>query len=212
MTPTQSGSQMHNLMQRRRGVAQRASLQGYMLGALASGVPTSKLRVRKTPHAKAAPKGSVRNLPAMSSGVANSTYAAGPEGFLKWVEDHDPALYMKIRSFLDAQGLTSSATVSGLGDDAGTVLDPSTPVAGGSGSWADALKTIVPTLVQGYNQQRILSLQIDRAKQGMPPLDLSSYTGDASIKAGLDSSSQKTLLIVAGILAAALVLPKLLRG
>lgn len=144
--------------------------------------------VAKIPFASKVPSGVIRSLP---------NYPAGREGFFQWLRDTYPAVYARAGQYV--------STLEGLGDD--TV--PTSPT--NSDNWASQLATALPALASAYNQQRVISLQIDRAKQGLQPLPIDQYTGDASFKAGVDTSTQKTLLMVAGIIGAALILPALLR-
>jgi|SRR4051812_30026375 hypothetical protein len=69
-------------------------------------------------------------------------------------------------------------------------------------SWIDALGRILPGLVMADSQRRLLNVQMDRARQGLPPLDASQVGLGVSV--GL-SDSTRNLLIVGGLAAAGLV-------
>ena len=58
-------------------------------------------------------------------------------------------------------------------------------------------------------QQKLNNLNIQRAAQGLPAIDASQYA--SGVQVGLAASTQNTLLIGVGILAVALIIPKLLR-
>ena len=62
-----------------------------------------------------------------------------------------------------------------------------------------------------YTQKQLLDIQLSRAKAGLPPLDTSQYTdSNAGLNVGINPATQKTLLTVAAIAAAALLAHKLL--
>lgn len=42
-------------------------------------------------------------------------------------------------------------------------------------SWADTLQRILPFITATYQQKKILEIQAERAKQGLPPLDQSQF-------------------------------------
>lgn len=46
--------------------------------------------------------------------------------------------------------------------------------------WYDTLSRVLPMIQGTINNQQFLQLQIDRAKQGLPPLNLQQYTGQAA--------------------------------
>ena len=72
---------------------------------------------------------------------------------------------------------------------------------------AQAAAAFIP-LVQ---QQQIFSLQLSRAKAGLPPLNTSGLTANSGLQFGVNSSTQSMVLLAVGILGAFYVLPKLLR-
>jgi len=85
----------------------------------------------------------------------------------------------------------------------------------------DAATKIVPVYVQGKTQMELVKAQIDRAKQGQPPLDLTKYSAPPVVVqhefapnaiSNQISPQTKTLLFIgAGLLAALIILPPLLR-
>lgn len=42
-------------------------------------------------------------------------------------------------------------------------------------SWIDSLARLAPALVLANSQKKLLDIQMDRARQGLPPLDSSQY-------------------------------------
>ena len=74
-------------------------------------------------------------------------------------------------------------------------------------SWTDTLQSLLPTLATTYQQYQLLGVQVQRAKQGLPPLNVSQY--GAGVQVGMSSDTQKTVLMVAGIIAAGIALATL---
>lgn len=73
-------------------------------------------------------------------------------------------------------------------------------------SWIDTLTRMLPGLVATYQQKQILSVQMDRARQGLPPLDMSQYGMGVNI--GLSPQTLNTLLLAAGGIALVLMLKR----
>jgi len=65
-------------------------------------------------------------------------------------------------------------------------------------SWIDTLSRILPSILASVQQKQLLDVQIERARAGLPPLDVSQYTPGVSV--GL-SQSTKDLLMYGGIAA-----------
>lgn len=75
---------------------------------------------------------------------------------------------------------------------------------GGSGeSWTDTLQRVLPMLAATVQQKEILSIQLARAKAGLPPLDNSQFGVGVSV--GL-SPDIKNYLMIGGIAALAMFL------
>jgi hypothetical protein len=66
-----------------------------------------------------------------------------------------------------------------------------------SESWIDTLVKLVPAITMTAQQQQLMQLNIERAKKGLPPVDIASYTG-IGVNVGL-SPDTKNLLIFGGI-------------
>jgi hypothetical protein len=69
-------------------------------------------------------------------------------------------------------------------------------VGNSSEPWYQTLIRVLPTLVMTDYQRRILNVQIDRAAQGQPPLDMSQY--GVGVNVGISADTQK-LLIIGGL-------------
>ncbi len=63
-------------------------------------------------------------------------------------------------------------------------------------SWLDTLTRMLPGLVATYQQKQILGVQMDRARQGLPPLDMSQYGMGVNI--GLSPATQKMVMMLGG--------------
>lgn len=76
--------------------------------------------------------------------------------------------------------------------------------------FVDALSRAVSTLSLADAQRRLLNVQVQRAQQGQPPLDVSQYS--LGLNVGLSPQTTKVLLIGAGVVLAAILLPQLVRA
>lgn len=135
----------------------------------------------------------------------------GWPGFVGWLAATHPKLYNVVR--VSAPGIvagiesnhTNGSVLAGDGDAA-----PNTS--------ANALQTLAQTVVQAgaailplVQQQKVLKLQLERAKQGLPPLDVGAYIDpNQGVNVGLTPATQKTLLWLGGGLAGALLLTRIL--
>ena len=102
----------------------------------------------------------------------------------------------------------------GVGQAATEGITDSTPLPTSSGSSmiADTLTKLATAFVPLYGQKKILDLQIERARQGLPPLDTSNIIDpNAGLNVGLTKGTQNTVLMVAGLGLAALLLMKLVK-
>lgn len=139
-----------------------------------------------------------------------SNLPAGMKGFLAWMAREQPILHSRLINRIQ------SGTLGDMGLTAPVNTDSTQPV---SSSLADTIKNTVLALSQGYltyeqtqAQKKVLDLQLQRAKQGLPPLDINSesFGVGPSVSVGL-SPSTKQLLMWGGIgLGAVILLPRLL--
>lgn len=63
-------------------------------------------------------------------------------------------------------------------------------------SWIDTLARILPSVLASVQQKQLLDVQIERARAGLPPLDVSQYTPGVAV--GL-SQSTKDLVVYGGL-------------
>jgi hypothetical protein len=71
-------------------------------------------------------------------------------------------------------------------------------------SWTDTYGRIASSLLMTVQQYQLINLNTERAKKGLPPVDIASYSG-VGVNIGLSPSTQQ-LLIFGGLAVAALVL------
>jgi hypothetical protein len=99
----------------------------------------------------------------------------------------------------------------GIGDLISDAAGPAQSAAvSPSPAWLDTIKNVALTVLQTAQQKKVLDLQLARAKAGQPPLDIQDYMGDASIRGGLDNSTQRMVFITVGALVGGLLLFKVL--
>lgn len=74
-------------------------------------------------------------------------------------------------------------------------------------SWMTALARLLPAVAATYQQKQILDIQMQRASQGLPPLNASQYA--AGFQVGLSDDTKNLLIMGAlGLGAVLLLLPK----
>lgn len=73
------------------------------------------------------------------------------------------------------------------------------------------LEKLVPVYLATEQQKQLNDINLQRAKAGLSPLDASDAS-TISTQVGLSPKTQQTILLGTGIVAAALVMPKLLGG
>lgn len=133
-------------------------------------------------------------------------------------------------AILNGLGDAGSELMNGLGDDpniqaiappdlsylpqaASEGITDSTPLqtTTANNNIANTLAAAASAFLPLYQQKQLLDVQIARAKAGLPPLDTSRYIdANAGLNVGLNPGTQNTLLMVAGIAAAAFIGFKLL--
>ena len=64
-------------------------------------------------------------------------------------------------------------------------------------SWIDTLTKLATAITMTAQQRQLMQLNIERAKKGLPPMDITSYSG-VGVNVGL-SPDTKNLLIYGGI-------------
>lgn len=139
--------------------------------------------------------------------------STGAQGFLDWLKKYQPALFEKVK------GQIPAGAVSGLGIDALTGSTASASTTTATPGWSDTIKNLLTAASQAYltkqqldAQQQILNMQLDRAKNGLSPLDIDpSKMGIPSVNVGVSGDTKKWLTY-AGIGAALLVAFRMFSG
>jgi hypothetical protein len=62
-------------------------------------------------------------------------------------------------------------------------------------NWYDSLARLLPTLAATYQQKQLLDVQVQRARAGQPPLNVSNYA--PGINVGVNQDTQKLLVYAA---------------
>lgn len=79
----------------------------------------------------------------------------------------------------------------------------------GSTDWVSALERLLPAALLADQQRRILGVQLERARAGLPPIDAGAY--GAGVRVGLDNRTS-AMAGVAGVAVVALIALALLRS
>jgi len=70
--------------------------------------------------------------------------------------------------------------------------------------WTDTFAKIATNLGLGFQQYQLMNLNVERARQGLPPIDVARYSG-AGVNVGLSAGTQQ-LVTYAGLALVGLVL------
>jgi hypothetical protein len=144
--------------------------------------------------------------------------ATGTRGFLQWLQTNQPAIYRRARPTIVKQA-GSALSLAGLG-----LTDPTTTAAETPAptSWADSLKNIVMAASQAYlsreqikAQSKVVDLQLNRARAGLPPLDIdlnSMGLQPPQVQVGVADNTLKMGALVLGGLGLLYVLGRVLGG
>jgi len=129
---------------------------------------------------------------------------------IAWLKKYAPEV-VRIVAARNPALLRPSWGVAGLG------AAPATAQAQATSSWADKLldlaKVAVPLWQQNKYQSRIIDLQLERARQGKPPLDVQEYSAPSTASLEIRTPGlnlTRMLPIIALIGGAAFVVPKLM--
>jgi hypothetical protein len=109
--------------------------------------------------------------------------------------------------FTDPNALTGAALpatdpTSGITYDYSSALDSISPGLGASTvqaastsgqSWVQTLSNLASSLVLANSQRQLLNVQLQRAQQGLPPLDASQVGLGVSV--GISSQTQKLVML-----------------
>lgn len=76
-------------------------------------------------------------------------------------------------------------------------------------NFLSSLANIATTYLTVDQQKQLNTINLQRAQQGLRPLDVTAYTGGVNV--GLSSSTQNTALMVAGIIGGLFLVSKLIK-
>jgi len=141
---------------------------------------------------------------------ASPDYPPGKAGFTQWLQDTMPDFYYQVqrrKPELLADDFYSDY-MEGLGmfdddDDLGA-SDTAAP----ADSWSSKLLDFAKVAGLAWRENKIMNMQLKRAKQGLPPMDTSALA--PAVQVGLGAPTRNMMMIGAAALAAAFILPKVL--
>lgn len=139
--------------------------------------------------------------------------APGLPGFVGWLAATHPALYNRVAVSVPNQ-LNAIESMGASGSH--LMGDAPTTAPSVSGT---ALQQFVSTVAQAgaavlplIQQQKVLKLQLQRAQQGLPPLDVGAYIDpNAGLNVGINPATQKVLLWLGGGVVGAWLLTRLMK-
>lgn len=154
--------------------------------------------------------------------IATPIQATGMQGFLQWVQQRQPYLYRRIQKQLPQAGLAGLADTPLATVAFDTSLVSSPTVTSSSSTTADFLKNLLMgagqvflTKEQLSAQKKILNLQLERARAGLPPADIdpTQYGLPApNVKLGIDADTKKLVMIGGSLVGGAFLLWLLFGG
>ena len=155
--------------------------------------------------------------------------APGFRGFLGWLAAVHPRIY-------NAVAVSTPEIVAAIENDNSPGsrlgnLSPAPTVNTGSGEFvsgsavvpgtgaASSMQSLITTITQAGaaylsldQQKRVLAIQLDRARRGLPPLDVGAYMDpNQGVNVGINQGTQRTLLYLVGGLGAVFLLSRLLK-
>lgn len=142
---------------------------------------------------------------------------------LQWLQKWQPDLYRVAKKKLPAAALAGLGIAPGEPTLTSITLDTSlvsAPTVSTAPSWSDTLKDVVTAASSAYltktqldAQKKILDLQIQRQRAGLPPADIdpSSY-GVPQVRLGLSTDTKTLLMWGAGLAGGGLLLYLIMSG
>ncbi len=166
--------------------------------------------------------------------VAVAQRVAAKREFVEWLDKQNPELVAKaqeiarrevktglglsprIYRYSQDMNVRRAAMEQGLGQTTPPIVGPTIPQEQAEEGWLDKLigaaTTIAPAYLQFQQQKEILDMQLERAKQGLPPLETAYMAPTVRIQTELSPEAARTARegIAAGL--GNLALPILLVG
>jgi hypothetical protein len=124
--------------------------------------------------------------------------------FMNWFRQEHPFIYDHTLSRLGASSVTLSGlgrpaggrVLSGLGDDTGAA--PGTPADPATNGFLDTLKSIATPLLQTYQQQQLFEINLERAKNNLPPVTADQMAAGVGVNIGLSPATKKLVTYIGG--------------
>lgn len=100
------------------------------------------------------------------------------QAYIEWVKQNDPFVYQIAleRYKLKQQGLGSTA--------------PQPTTGGFFSSLIDTVKNVIPAVLSYKQQSKVMNMQIERAKNNLPPIDASAYAPVVKVEAAITPESE----------------------
>ncbi len=95
-------------------------------------------------------------------------------------------------------GVADSALIGAANDIAPGIVEQARALAVAGEDWISALSRAATTVLMTDAQRRLLNIQLERARAGLPPLDSSQYGLGVSV--GIGADTQRMLLIGGAVL------------
>jgi|DewCreStandDraft_4_1066084.scaffolds.fasta_scaffold05366_24 hypothetical protein len=73
-------------------------------------------------------------------------------------------------------------------------------------------RDLLAPIVQAYRERQAVKAQMERARAGLPPLDLTQYSPPVRVEVGAQQATQRNLMIGAALVGGAILLGVLLTG
>lgn len=100
--------------------------------------------------------------------------------FLQWLQRNDPFLYKTARRV----AVMRKQNLSGMGEFKwGEFFQSAT----------DTIKNALPTYLQTKQQKEIMDIQMERARQGLPPLETTQYTSPITISPQISPDTEAAM-------------------
>lgn len=114
------------------------------------------------------------NMRGLAATQARPVKPAAARKFLEWVKATHPRLYAAAEKKAGVTNGAGLAAVETKAQEGGGALD----------RLLSTIQTIAPMYIQARAQQQVLDVQLDRMRQGLPPLNATEYA--PAVQVGVD--------------------------
>ena len=180
-----------NVVEDRQGISSAGSQLGAYLGSMLNRQPKGMGFFRKTETGQ--------NMNGFDG------YSEASETIMGGLGDFGTGVFPTSAVSIFRQGSLTPAATEGITDS-----NPM-PTTTMSAQISSLLTNLGSAFLPLYQQKKMLDIQVERARNGLPPLDTSAYdSASGGVNVGVNRSTQNTLLMLAGIAAGGFLLVKLL--